>query len=323
MSIVHEIAAGYLGNGGTAKGVRTITKTNNLYIGGTGRTISLSPKVNGSVISTGTNITYTNRGAGNTNTLTLSQDGSAKGNLVLFNIYKDIVNPGGSGTRSVTFTIRGGRGQAVSGGPGNGGLIGGTYTMSTADTIYFIAAQSGASGGYPGADTSGTNYQAGNSKGGGYSLVWLAGNTDPEDTSNKATTLLCAGGGGGDSGGGNGGGAGGLFDGSPGDSNGCQRNAGGGTQTAGGVEGIDTGGSTEGATAGGSFSGGRGGNCAQGGAGGAGWFGGGGGMAHCGQCGGGGGGGSSYYDSTKITNMTNTTGENAGDGTVIINVSAS
>ena len=218
----------------------------------------------------------------------------------------------------------------IGGGKGKGGSVTGTYaSIPVASDYYVVVGQQTSTGvgGYPGGGTG----QEDGSGGGGFSGFWK-GTSDPLAVGNRSTYFLIGGAGGAHSNdaGANvnktNGGDGGYPNGTEGNFNSTTlRIAQGGTQSAGGLAGLNTDGNTQGSTAGQEFYGGNSGLCGNGtgssGAGGGGWFGGGGGGgAHCGQGGGAGGGGSSYYNATYISSFSNTNATNSGNGTITLEI---
>jgi hypothetical protein len=259
--------------------------------------------------------TYYNTGT--TQTVTLSSAGT---------VYPMTVH----NAHSLRVTCAGARGgiSSPSNTPGGfGAIMTGTYSSIPAASNYYVVVgatgnfqgSSNVAGGYPGGGPSGGG---GGTTGGGFSGFW-SGTSDPLNTGNRSTYYIVGGAG---AGAGDGdtpnSGHGGYPAGGQGNTNTANRIAQGGSQSSGGVGGIDAAGSSNGCGDGSAFYGGQNGNCGSaGGAGGAGWFGGGGMTSHCGQGGGMGGGGSSYYNSSYISSLSydgSGSGSNNGSGYVTL-----
>jgi hypothetical protein len=260
--------------------------------------------------------TYYNTGS--TQTVTLSSAGT----VYPITVYS---------THSLRVTCAGAKGgnssSSSSNSPGGyGAVMAGTYSSIPVGTYYAVVGASGffqssgvVAGGYPGGGPSNSN---GGQTGGGFSGFW-SGTSDPLNTGNRSTYYLIGGGGGGAGDGDtpNSGNAG-YPAGGQGNYNSANRVAQGGSQSSGGVGGIDINGSSEGCGDGSAFYGGANGNCGNGGgSGGGGYYGGGGMTSHCGQGGGMGGGGSSYYNSSYISSPSydgSGAGSNNGSGYVTL-----
>lgn len=243
-----------------------------------------------------------------------------------------------AGVTSVTIQAAGAQGGTGSGGPtasGNGGSVTATISVTPGESLAVFVGGQGGAGGAPSGGTAGFNGGAaggaaagtgqGGGAGGGASDVRQGGSA----LANRVVVAGGGGGGGGSTGGGGAGGAGGSGTGASGAAaTGATPGGGGGggTQSAGGSAGsagaLPSGGTS--GSVGTSGAGGAGGSDSNngetgGGGGGGGYYGGGGGGS--GGNSGGGGGGSSFTEA-GATSVTNTQGNQTGNGQVIISYTA-